>query len=222
MKFKNILVVEDFDSINTALNSFLKDLGAENIIQVKYCDDALLKIKELNLKNEAFDLIITDLSFEEDFRKVKIRNGVDFIQELIEINLNTPVLVYSVENRPYIIQQLYQYEIVKAYVQKGRYSLEEIKKAINAIVQNNTFISPSLAHLITSQNSNEITDLDVFILKCLAEGNTIEEIELIFKAKNITPSSKSSIEKKMARLKDVFKANNNIHLISICKDLGVI
>jgi ribosome-associated translation inhibitor RaiA len=39
---------------------------------------------------------------------------------------------------------------------------------------------------------------------------------------NIKPNSKSSIEKRVARLKDLFKANNNIHLIAIVKDLGII
>ena len=60
------------------------------------------------------------------------------------------------------------------------------------------------------------------MLSHLANGIAIEEMETLFKHLNITPNSKSTIEKRVARLKDYFKANNNIHLIAITKDLGII
>jgi two-component system capsular synthesis response regulator RcsB len=47
-------------------------------------------------------------------------------------------------------------------------------------------------------------------------------MEPLFKKLNITPNSKSYIEKRVSKLKDYFKANNNIHLIAITKDLGII
>ena len=44
----------------------------------------------------------------------------------------------------------------------------------------------------------------------------------ILKENNIKPSSLSSIEKRLNKLRIDFKANNAIHLVSTAKDLGLI
>jgi two-component system capsular synthesis response regulator RcsB len=44
--FKRVLVAEDIDSINIAVIQTLTNLNIEHIDHVKYCDDALLKIKK--------------------------------------------------------------------------------------------------------------------------------------------------------------------------------
>ena len=49
-----------------------------------------------------------------------------------------------------------------------------------------------------------------------------DDITETFKKLDIKPNSKSTIEKKIAKLKDFFKANNTIHLVAITKDLGII
>ena len=56
----------------------------------------------------------------------------------------------------------------------------------------------------------------------MAKGVTIEEMEQLFKLKDIKPNSKSYIEKRVSKLKDIFKAKTTIHLISLSKDLGII
>ena len=49
-----------------------------------------------------------------------------------------------------------------------------------------------------------------------------DEIIEIFKSSNVKPNSKSAMEKRLSKLKDFFKANNTIHLVSIVKDMGII
>jgi hypothetical protein len=39
---------------------------------------------------------------------------------------------------------------------------------------------------------------------------------------NISPNGNSSLEKRINRLKIFLKANNNVHLIAIAKDLGLV
>ena len=73
--FKRVLVSEDIDSISLAVVQVLNSLNVAHIDQVKYCDDALLKIKKGIIDNEPYDLFITDLSFESDHRKVLIQSG---------------------------------------------------------------------------------------------------------------------------------------------------
>lgn len=43
-----------------------------------------------------------------------------------------------------------------------------------------------------------------------------------FKNKGIMPHGSSSIEKRINKLKIYFKARNNVHLIAIAKDLGLV
>ena len=68
----------------------------------------------------------------------------------------------------------------------------------------------------------EIDNYDIALLNHLANGVAIDDMVALFKKINITPNSKSAIEKRVAKLKDYFKASNNVHLIAIAKDLGVI
>ena len=63
---------------------------------------------------------------------------------------------------------------------------------------------------------------DIEALKLLSKGNTVEEISVVFKIQNTSPSGVSSIEKRIGKFKIYFKATNNVHLISISKDLGLI
>lgn len=48
------------------------------------------------------------------------------------------------------------------------------------------------------------------------------EIKDILLNKGFTAYSLSFIEKRISKLKDMLKANNTIHLISIAKNLGII
>lgn len=220
--YKKVLIAEDFDSINIAVEQTLKDLGVQEIQYAKYCDDAILKFKKALQDQQPFDLLISDLSFVEDYREVKIASGEELIQAIKKIHPEINVIVYSVEDKPYIIKTLFDEAQINGYVKKGRNSISQLKTAIETLLYGKTFISPELAHALQDKTAKEIDNYDITLLSHLANGVAIEEMETLFKHLNITPNSKSTIEKRVAKLKDYFKANNNIHLIAITKDLGII
>lgn len=220
--YKKVLIAEDFDSINIAVEQTLKDLGVQEIHYAKYCDDAILKFKKAIQDHQPFDLLISDLSFVEDYREVKIASGEELIQAIKKIQPTINIIVYSVEDKPYIIKTLFNEAQINGYVKKGRNSISQLKTAIETLLYGKTFISPELAHALQDKTAKEIDNYDITLLSHLANGVAIEEMETLFKHLNITPNSKSTIEKRVAKLKDYFKANNNIHLIAITKDLGII
>ena len=220
--FKKVLIAEDFDSINIAVKQTLEQLGVEEIHYAKYCDDALLKYKKGLQDNEPFDLLISDLSFVSDYRKVEIPSGEKLIEVIKKINPDMKVIVYSVEDKSYTIKSLFEDQNIDAFVHKGRNSISQLKTAIESLLYSKKFISPELAHVLKGKSTNEIDNYDIELLTHLASGVALEEMEPLFKKLNITPNSKSTIEKRVAKLKDYFKANNNIHLIAITKDLGII
>lgn len=220
--FKKVLIAEDFDSINIAVKQTLESLGVEEIQYAKYCDDALLKFKKAKQDNEPFDLLISDLSFVADYRKVEIPSGEKLIETIRNLQPELNVIVYSVEDKAYTIKTLFEKQKINAFVHKGRNSISQLKTAIETLLYGKTFISPELSHTLQDKTGKEIDSYDITLLTHLSNGVAIEEMEALFKKLNITPNSKSTIEKRVAKLKDYFKASNNIHLIAIAKDLGII
>lgn len=221
--FKKVIVAEDFDSINLGIEQALKDMEIVNFQHSKYCDEAFLKIRAAINTNEPYDLLISDLSFKADHRDPKIASGDELIKQVRELQPNIKIIAYSVEDKSYRVKALFDNSGIDGFVLKGRNSIEELKKAINLIsTSNQKFISPEIASALQEKNNFEIDDLDIKILKHLALGIPQDDITETFKKLDIKPNSKSTIEKKIAKLKDFFKANNTIHLVAITKDLGII
>lgn len=221
--FQKVLIAEDMDFINSGIRSQLSDLGIPKIDYVQYCDEALLKLKSASLNNTPFDLLISDLSFEENYVAQKITSGDQLIKEVRKEFPNLKIVVFSVEDKSYRIQTLFNEHNINAYVWKSRIGLRELKKAIHLIESSDrTYISPQVANSLSKSNAIEISDYDIFIIERLSKGHLQEEIGAILKEKNWSPTSVSAIEKRLKFLKEHFNANNSAHLVSITKDLGLI
>lgn len=221
--FKKVLIAEDLDTINIAIIEALQELQIQNIQHTKYCDDALLKIKIANHENQPFELLISDLSFKPDHRKNHLKNGVELIAAVKKEQPNLKVIAYSIEDKSFQIQLLFTTLAINAYIIKGRNSLPELKKAIQAIFNHPEIkISPIALYANTNKTLIEIESYDIELLKKLAEGLIVQEISNQFKTSNTIPFGSSSIEKRINKLKIYFKANNNVHLIAIAKDLGLL
>ncbi|HEX8016633.1 MAG TPA: response regulator [Flavobacterium sp.] len=221
--FKKVIIAEDLDAMNLGIQEVLKNLNIVDFQHSKYCDEAFLKIRRAIQDNEPYDLLISDLSFKTDHREVKIANGDELIQKVRELQPDIKIIAYSVEDKSFRIKSLFDNAGIDAFVLKGLNSIEELKKAISIITSSDQkFISPEVASAMQEKNNNEIDDVDIQILKHLSAGTSQDEIIEIFKNSDIKPNSKSAIEKRLSKLKDFFKANNTVHLVSITKDMGII
>ena len=219
--FKKVIIAEDLDAMNLGIQQVLKDLNIENFQHSKYCDEALLKVRKAIQDNEPYDLLISDLSFKTDHREVKIANGDELVQKVRELQPNIKIIAYSVEDKSYRIKSLF--DNVDAFVSKGLNSIEDLKKAIHLLYSSDeTFISQEVASALQEKNNFEIDDLDINILKQLSAGTPQDDISNTLKELNFKTISKSTIEKRIAKLKDFFKANNTVHLVSLTKDMGII
>lgn len=220
--YQKVLIAEDIDSINIAVTQTLSQLGISHIDHVKYCDDALLKIKKSILDKVPYDLFISDLSFEPDHRVVKIKTGEAAIVEIRKLQPDLKIIVYSIEDKSFRIKSLFENQKINAFVHKGRNSIEQLKTAISHTDDSDSiYVSPNLQYIFKDATAKEIDDFDVQLIKLLASGVSQDEMEAKFKELGISPSSKSSIEKRISKLKDYFKATNTVHLIAMAKDLGI-
>jgi two-component system capsular synthesis response regulator RcsB len=221
--FNKVLVAEDLDSISITVGQALEELSVSEIHHAKYCDDALLKVKKALKDNLPYDLLVSDLSFKTDHRETQLNSGDELIEAVKKLQPTIKTIVFSIEDKSFRIKSLFNDLGINAFVSKGRNSIPELKKAIQGVFNNNSkILSPELAHALRDKSLIEIETYDILLLKSLSRGLNLEEIALDFKNSGIIPNGSSSIEKRINKLKLFFKANNNVHLIAIAKDLGLV
>ncbi len=219
--FKKILIAEDFDSCSIGMMKIAKELQISVVDQVFYCDDALLKAQRAIMEQKPYQLLISDLSFVSDYREQKLLGGEDLIQAVRKEQPSIKIIVFSIENRFHRIKSMFDKYKINGFVTKGRDDMKELKEAITAVYQNKTYISHNDEEPSES-NVHEFSEYDINILKFLSQGFTQKQIELYFKEKDITPNSASSIEKRLAILRDTFGAKDTKQLLSIVIELGII
>ena len=110
------------------------------------------------------------------------------------------------------INTLFKEQKIDGYVCKGRHGLIELVAAVKEVYHNRTYYSPQI-NLNVADNVFELDDFDLSILKELAEGLTKKEVSEKFKRDNISPSSESTIDKRISRLYDEYGAKNTTNLL---------
>ncbi|WP_300671324.1 response regulator [Soonwooa sp.] len=219
--FKKILIVEDHEYRNIGTLKTLKELAIESYDIESYCDDAFIKFKKAQADNNPYDLIITDLSFDEDYRVQNLKSGIDLIQAIREISDDVKIIVFSIEKKPKMIEDLFNNKKINAFVSKSRNDDKVLKDAIQRVLQGETVI-PFEVKSSMRQNSFLISDYDEILLQLLAKGLKQQEIGEELKQLGFKPFSQSAIEKRLSELRENLNAKNNIEMISMCKDLGIL
>jgi len=220
--FKKVLIAEDYESFNISVQKVVEDLKITETKFDNYCDEALSRLKMAIQENEPFELLITDISFDADHRKQTLTNGQELVAAAREIQPDLKVIVFSVEKRQEIIDRLFNDQQINGYVKKGREDVKDLKKAIKIVYKNERFISYDLKNPVKDRNSFEFSTLDTLLISLLAKGVIVKNIPDYLKQNNITPSSMSYVEKKLASIRESLDVNSNEHLIAVCKDFGII
>lgn len=214
--FKKVLIAEDHESINISVQKTLADLQIilDPTNYVFYCDDALLRIQKSLRENQPYELLITDLSFEEDVPGHKITTGKELIKAARQLQPDLKVLVFSIENRSSIATALVKELNIDAYVPKARHDAKDLKAAIEVIYKNKQYVSPNLKQ--KEENMHHFTDYDKVIVSLLSSGKSQKEMPDLLKQKKMEPSGLSSIEKRLNLIKTTLNISNNGQLIAHC------
>jgi len=220
--FKKVLIAEDHETTSISVRKTLEDLGIVQADYTYYCDDALMHIKKNLLSEQPYDLLITDLSFEEDHRKQNLVGGMELIAAVKAVQPNLKVLVFSAENKAAVIDTLFKDLSINAYVRKARHDAKELKKAMEAIAKNQTFISENLKQVVKQKNAYEFSSYDITIISLLSQGTLQKEIPAYLQKNNIKPAGLSSVEKRLNLMKEVLDFSKNEQLVAYCKDFGII
>lgn len=217
-----VLIAEDHESTNISLQKTLEELEIKNVDYVYYCDDALFRVQKCKQDDQPYDLLITDLYFEEDYREQKIIGGIALIEACRQIQPDLKVLVFSAETKPAIIEDLFQHQEIDGYVRKARNDSKDLKLAIAKIDSNQRHFPDSFKQLIKQKNAHNFTEFDIAVISMLASGIRQKEIPASLQQKHIKPSGLSSVEKRLNLMKEEFGFSNNEQLVAYCKDMGII
>ncbi|MCK7553966.1 response regulator [Chitinophaga sedimenti] len=219
---KKVLIAEDHESANISVRKTLDDLAITNTEHVYYCDDAMNKIMRAVTANDSFDLLITDLYFEPDINKQKIPGGHELIAAARTFQPDLKILVFSAENKPAVIDQLYKQLEIDGFVRKARHDARELKEAISEIEQHRRYLPRTIRQMIEQKNTFAFSEFDITIVKLLAQGMLQKDIPAYLQRKAIKPSGLSSIEKRLNQMKEALGFSKNEQLVAYCKDLGAI
>ena len=220
--FKRVLIAEDHESSNISIRKALEEFGCLVNDYVYYCDDALSRITQAIKAGNEYDLLITDLSFDEDEIPQKITSGTQLIKAVKLFQPYIKVLVFSAESKGAIIDNLFKELNINAFVRKARRDVSELKLAFEAINSQKTYLSAALRPSIQHSNAYEFKEFDIILISLLSKGILQKDIPNHLQINKIKPSGLSSVEKRLNYIKEVLNFNNNEQLIAFCKDIGVI
>ncbi len=222
--FKKVLIAEDEDFMNDSLGAALEALGIvlEKRDYVSYCDDAFSRVKKAVRDGNPYELLITDLSFKEGFRKQEIPAGSELIKAVKGIQPDIKVLVFSVTDLKTTADSLFSDLGINGYVPKNRGAKVHFRSAIQAIYQGKRFYPPNLKRTKGDEIIYELTSTAMIIINLIAEGRSQKWVADYLKKHNITPYSLSSVEKVLSRLKTVFDVSTVTQLVCYFKDRGII
>lgn len=220
--FRTVLIAEDHESANISVQKTLKDLGIEDVEYAYYCDDALLQIKKRLGADNPYELLITDLSFDEDGSAQHIADGPTLIAAARQLQPDLRVLVFSAEQRPAVIDPLFRDLDINGYVRKARRDAQELRLAVETIFRNRRHFPAFLRQAVSQKNAYEFSEFDITIILLLSGGMNQKDIPLYLQKNKIRPASLSSVEKRLNQIKEVLEFSKNEQLVAFCKDMGII
>lgn len=220
--FKSVLIAEDHESASISVQKTLKDLEIAGIRYAYYCDDALLQLKNSIREGTPYELLITDLSFEEDSRQQMIGTGAALIEAAKNLQPSLKVLVFSAEQKEAVIADLFSRLDIDGYVRKARRDAQSLKEAIESICKNKKYFPVELRSAIRQRNAHDFTTYDIMIISQLANGALQKNIPFFLQQQGIRASSLSSIEKRLNQIKEALNFTKNEQLVAYCKEKGVI
>ncbi len=220
--FKKILIAEDHDTENFAVQVTLRDLGVVDPDYVYYCDHALAWIKNAIRAGEPYDLLITDINFKDDGFTQEIKDGLSLIKAIKSVQRDIKVVVMTVQEMTPAIHEMVKANQIDGYVLKARRGREHLKEALQMVYQGRIYQSADNKKTIHNQNSFEFSQLDLQIVDLLYQGIPQYRMPDILKQLGAKASSLSTIEKRLNLMKESLGFTNNGQLIAHCRDAELI
>lgn len=220
--FKKIIIAEDHEIANISVQKTLIEIGIPETKYVYYCDHALAWIQKALQEGNPYDLLITDLIFEEDGSVEQLNSGFELIRAAKALQADLKIIVLSSEGRSEIVDDLFEKKLVEGYVRKARRDAQHLREALDVVYKHKIYQSPEAKSSNQERNAHEFTTLDLTIIGLLAQGIPQKNIPVYLKERNIKPSGLRTVEGRLHRMREMLEFSNNEQLVVYCKDFGLI
>ncbi len=219
-----ILVVDDHQLMAEGIVGALSQISeGYDIVSFNSCDEAFEHLSEA-VDSNPFDILFTDLSFENTDEDTLIDGGESLIRKVRAegIPLKIGVITGHTEtNRVFnVITNLNP----DAYILKNQCTKDELTFAIQQMKRSIPFYSHEIHQKIMKRNVVQIQmdDVAIQILKQLPKQSKIINLEGMIKKADGKFMKIRAIENKLANLRIDLNAKNNTDLVLKAKELGII
>lgn len=168
----DILLVDDHSIVRTGLKLLINDfLPHTKIDEANDGESALQKVKQTN-----YDLVVMDVNMPHT-------DSFGTLQAILTVKPETKVIMFSM-NAEEVYAKRYLAMGAVGYVRKDAPN-EEIEKAINTVLNDKTYISPSLTQKIfsglhskkeTENPFDKLSSREFEVVKHLSKGDSVGEI----------------------------------------------
>ncbi len=195
-KSLKILIADDHEMIRKGLTLML-ETQKQIDLTISQASNGIEVLQQTNLSN--FDLIILDIN-------MPLMDGITTLTKLKERNLAIPILMLSMHKEEKLIKQAIK-SGATGYILKNS-SLEEIIKAITKTIKRERYYSNEVAHVLTTQNTQNKSSLlynefnltlrEIQILSMLVKEMTSQEIgDYLFISKRTVEGHRNKIMDKV-------------------------
>lgn len=218
-----ILIADDHQLVIQGLLCSLKEVGNFEIVTTNNCDDAFQLIKS-NLKTNPFQLLFTDLSFDNSTKDTNLDGGEELIKAIRnnEIDIKIGVITGHTEtNRVFnVISNLEP----NVYLLKSKCDATELGFAVDQMLLNKKYYTHEIHQKIMRRNIIQIQmdDIAIQILRELPNHPKLANLEGVITKGDGSFLKLRSIETKLGSLRADLNAVNNTDLVLKAKELGVI
>lgn len=212
---EKVIIAEDHESSNLSVQKVMEDLRILQSDYFYYCDDALNRIKVAKNADKPYEVLITDLYFDDDGTSQTIKDGFELIKAAREVQPDIRVIVFSLESSGEKIKALYDRYHIDGFVHKARHDVKELKIAFDSILKGDRYYSRETLMLLKQTKAYEFSDFDISILRLIADHRQKEIAALL----NCSPST---IEKTLKKLRDEFGFVKNEQLVVKLMDVGLL
>ncbi len=191
-----VMLADDHILIREGIRQLLEFDGSIEVIEeASDGEDCIKKLKKLQP-----EVLLLDINMPK-------KNGIEVLEEIKSKNINVKVLILTVHNEvEYLLKAV---DIgVDGYILKDSGSAE-LKKAINAVVQGESYIQPNLIPVLNNRLVTRDIDKDKI------DSLTKREFEVLVKVAN------GMFNKEIATSLNISERTVKNHISNIFKKIGV-
>lgn len=214
-----VLLVDDHQLVLNGIIDALSNLDYIEVDAENNCQSAYNRLLE-----EQYDILFTDLSFDNALNSDLIKEGQSLIRKLKEINNPIKIGVITGHTEPNRVYSVIKNQQPLAYLLKTQCTSTELEFAIQKMMKNERYFSFDVQEILSKRNAVEIAmdDIAIQILTQLPNHPKISNLEGKIKKEDGTPIKLRTIESKLSNLRIDLGANNNTDLVLKAKNLGII